>query len=327
MYQLEEENLIQQIKERKPKRILLQLPEGLKKEGFRLAKLIQEKTGIETIISGEPLWGACDVAVTEAQALKADLIVIYGHAPFMKVDFPVVYIETRFEKEIKKLVEQALRLMNGTRVGLVASVQHIHQIEEAKRILERGGKNVVVPGGKGHAFYAGQVLGCEYTGLKLETKNIDCVLVIGNKFHSLGAALSIDKPVVLIDPANEEVIELEPLKKRIVKQRMAAIEKAKEAKKIGVIISTKLGQHFGSFDYVLEKLKNLGKECVLISMNEVMNDKLVNLYNIEAFVELACPRIAVDDYSKFSKPVITAREFAYLVGDLTWDDLLEKGFF
>ena len=111
------------------------------------------------------------------------------------------------------------------------------------------------------------------------------------------------------------------------KQRVFAIEKVKQARKIGVIISTKLGQHFGSFDYVLEKLKKIGKEGVLISMNEVTNDKLVNLYDIEAFVELACPRIAVDDYSKFSKPVITIREFAYLVGDVTWEDLLEKGFF
>jgi len=327
MYKFDEDKALLEIKAKNPKRVLLQLPEGLKKEGFRLAKLIEEQARVETIISGEPLWGACDVAVAEAKTLKCDLIVIYGHAPFMKVDFPVVYVETRFEKGIKKLIEKSLKLIKGKNIGLVASVQHIHQLNDVRKLLEKHEKNVTVPSGKGHAHHVGQVLGCEYSGLKLEAKNIDCVLVLGNKFHSLGAALSIDKPVVLVDPANEEVIDIEPLKKKIVKQRVFAIEKVKQARKIGVIISTKLGQHFGSFDYVLEKLKKIGKEGVLISMNEVTNDKLVNLYDIEAFVELACPRIAVDDYSKFSKPVITVREFAYLVGDVTWEDLLEKGFF
>lgn len=327
MYKLDEDKALLEIKAKNPKRVLLQLPEGLKKEGFRLARLIEEQARVETIISGEPLWGACDVAVAEAKALNCDLIVIYGHAPFMKVDFPVVYVETKFAKDITPIAMRALKLLKGKNVGLVASVQHIHQLNEVKSLLIEHGKNVVVPDKKGHAYYHGQVLGCEYSGLKIEAKNLDCVLVIGNKFHSLGAALSIDKPVVLVDPANEEVIELEPLKKKIVKQRVFAIDKVKQARKVGVIISTKLGQHFGSFDYVLEKLKKIGKEGALISMNEVTNDKLINLYDIEAFVELACPRIAVDDYSKFSKPVITVREFAYLVGDVAWEDLLEKGFF
>ncbi len=327
MYAFEEEKLIEQVGERKPKRILLQLPEGLKKEGFRLAKLIQEKTGVETIISGEPLWGACDVAVAEAKALHADLVVIYGHAPFMKIDFPVVYVEARFARDIVPIVRKALKLLKGTTIGLVASVQHIHQLADVKRLLEKRGKNVVIPDRKGHAFYVGQVLGCEYTGLKLETKKLDCVLVIANKFHALGAALSIDKPVILVDPASEEIIDVGPLKKKIIQQRMAAIEGVRKAQRIGIILSTKIGQHFGSFAHVQEKLKKLRKESVLLSMNEVTNDKLVNLYDIGAFVELACPRIAIDDYSKFSKPVITAKEFAYLVGDLTWDDLLEKGFF
>ena len=61
-------------------------------------------------------------------------------------------------------------------------------------------------------------------------------------------------------------------------------------------------------------------------MGEITNDKLVNLYDIGAFIELACPRIAIDAASLFDKPLLTAREFAVLCGDLRWEDLLERGF-
>ncbi|MEK6907024.1 MAG: diphthamide synthesis protein, partial [Nanoarchaeota archaeon] len=104
MYKFDEENLIKEIKERKAKRILLQLPEGLKKEASRLAKFIQDNTNSEVIIAGEPCWGACDIALDEARNLKADLIILYGHAPFMKIDFPILYVEVRYETNIEDLV-------------------------------------------------------------------------------------------------------------------------------------------------------------------------------------------------------------------------------
>jgi len=48
--------------------------------------------------------------------------------------------------------------------------------------------------------------------------------------------------------------------------------------------------------------------------------------DIEAFVELACPRLAIDAAALFKKPILTAREFAVVCGDITWENLLEKGF-
>ena len=51
------------------------------------------------------------------------------------------------------------------------------------------------------------------------------------------------------------------------------------------------------------------------------------LHDIDAFVELACPRIAIDAAGMYEKPLLTAREFAVLCGELTWADLLERGFF
>src|SRR3989344_6075549 len=109
MYTFEEKKLIKEIKEKNPKRILLQLPEGLKKEGLRISDYITKKTDSEVIISGEPLWGACDVAVSEAKTLGCDMIIIYGHAPFTLVDFPVLYLEARYEKNIDNLIKKSCK--------------------------------------------------------------------------------------------------------------------------------------------------------------------------------------------------------------------------
>ena len=42
------------------------------------------------------------------------------------------------------------------------------------------------------------------------------------------------------------------------------------------------------------------KKVVLISMSEFTPDKIMNFYYVDAFVELACPRIALDDFYKYS---------------------------
>lgn len=325
MYTFQEDKLIQELKEKNLKRILLQMPEGLKKEGLRIAQLIENKTNSEVILSGEPLWGACDIAILEAKSLNCEGIVIYGHAPFIEVDFPVVYLEARYEKDLSSLLEQSYSsLKEFKKIALATSVQHIHQIPIAKNYFENKKLKVIIPEKKGHSFYDGQVLGCEYNSFK--TINVDAVLIIANKFHALGVAMSINKSVILLDPFNEEIINMSEEREKILKQRATAIETAREADKIGIIIGKKLGQKFGSFDTIKEKIKKLEKECVLISMSEITNDKLINLKDIGAFVELACPRIAIDAASMFDKPLLTAREFSVLCGDITWEDLLEKGF-
>ena len=159
-----------------------------------------------------------------------------------------------------------------------------------------------------------------------DSKDVDGIVMVANKFHAVGAAMATTKPVLLIDPLQHEVEDMTLLRNSLIKQRAAVLAKAKEAKKIGVIIGTKIGQKFGSFEHVKQKLEKLGKPYVLVSMGEVTNDKLINLHDVDAFVELACPRIAIDAAALYEKPLLTMREFAVLCGDLTWDDLLERGF-
>jgi len=61
-------------------------------------------------------------------------------------------------------------------------------------------------------------------------------------------------------------------------------------------------------------------------MNEITPEKLMNFYHVDAFVELACPRIAVDDYAKYEKPILTYREALVILEEKSIEELIEKGF-
>ena len=99
----------------------------------------------------------------------------------------------------------------------------------------------------------------------------------------------------------------------------------KEAKNVGIIVEIKPGQQFGSPKYLLKKLRAAGKTAVVITMSELTPDKIMNFYSIDAFIELACPRIALDDFAKYHKPILTFKEALVALGEKTWDDILESG--
>jgi 2-(3-amino-3-carboxypropyl)histidine synthase len=60
-------------------------------------------------------------------------------------------------------------------------------------------------------------------------------------------------------------------------------------------------------------------------MNEITNEKLINFYDVGCFIELACPRIAIDDVSLFEKPLLTFREALVGLGELSWKEFLKQG--
>src|SRR5664279_228390 len=92
-FDFQEERIKQEIAKFCAKRVLLQMPEGLKPEAPKLAKIV-EKTGALAIISADPCYGACDIAVPEAEGLGVDLIVHFGHARMVKHEpIPTIYVE------------------------------------------------------------------------------------------------------------------------------------------------------------------------------------------------------------------------------------------
>ena len=321
----EKEKIVEELKKIKPKKVLVQLPEGIKQNAIEIAELI-ESLGIEVIFSGETVWGGCSIALQEAEALDVDLIVHFGHAKFIDSNFPILYIEVKDELDLKPLLEKSLKeLKKFKKISLSYSIQHRHDIENIKKFYEKNGKEVVLSKKQGLVEYEGHIVGCQYRGLQTIEKDVDVFVIIGNNFHSMGAALTVEKPVILIDVYNDEVRNMEGLKDKILKQRAISIEKLREAKNVGIIIEIKPGQKFGSPKLLINKLKEKGQNPIVITMSELTPDKIMNFYNIDAFIELACPRIAIDDFAKYPKPILTFKEALVALDVKSWDEILKIG--
>ena len=110
-FDYEEERIKQEIHNLGAKRVLIQLPQGLKPEATRLAKVVQ-KPELLPLISADPCYGACDIAMNEAQSLGVDLVVHFGHSKLVKHEpVPTIYVEARAAVNVNEAVEKALPLL------------------------------------------------------------------------------------------------------------------------------------------------------------------------------------------------------------------------
>ena len=328
-FDFEEERIKQEIAKLGAKRVLLQMPEGLKPEGPRLAKII-EKTGALPIISADPCYGACDLATAEAERLGIDLIIHFGHAKLLKHEqVPTVYVEARATVAVAEAVEKAIPLLskNG-KIGLATTVQHVQTLDEAREILVRAGKTVVV-GDAGRVNYAGQVVGCDYSNVRSVAHDVEVFLFIGGgRFHALGVALSASKPTIIADPYENRAYSIDEEAQKVLKQRWVSVKEAEHAKTFGVLIGLKLGQK--RLDEAL-KIKEIaeknGKTAFLFAIREILPEVPMEFPSVDAYVNTACPRISLDTPSKFLKPVLTVNEFMVASGESSWETLLKNGLF
>lgn len=328
-FDLEEERLKNEIRKRGAKRVFFQLPEGLKAEGPHLAS-ITEEMGAIAIVSADPCYGACDLAVQEAEGLGTDLLVHYGHSETVpQQGVPIIYIEAKTAISVKPAVKKALPLLIPWKhIGLVTTIQHIDMLDEARTTLLEAGKNVAV-GHAGRLKHAGQVTGCDYSNAKAVAKDVDAFLFVGGgRFHAIGVVLATSKPTVVADPYEKRAYSVDNEMQRVLKQRWASIHEAEKAKSFGVLIGLKSGQkRMGEALEIKEKLERKGKKVTLLAIHEVAPEALMQLPSIDAFVNTACPRIALNDTKRFSKAVLTTNEALVIVGELKWEDLFRKGWF
>lgn len=203
-FDLRKEYIIDVIRKSGAKTVGFQFPEGLKRKGAELAKKVEEATGAEVLISGDPCFGACDLDRTLLE--NVDILFHFGHAELedTKLSDKVYFIETRSVVDIRPVVEKAVPELKGQIIGLITTVQHVHKLPEACGILEAGGKTCVIGRGDSRIAYPGQVLGCNFSAARTEI--CDEYLYIGSgEFHPLGVALSTKKRILAADPLSGEV--------------------------------------------------------------------------------------------------------------------------
>ncbi|WFN33677.1 diphthamide biosynthesis enzyme Dph2 [Methanogenium sp. S4BF] len=291
--------------------VALQFPEGLKRRAPETAAALKE-AGYTVIISGDPCYGACDLA-TDALAL-ADVLIHFGHAPVD--DRPgVIYEQVTFDFD-PEIAERAISLLDqGRPVGLVTTVQHAHLTDAVAAVLEARGFAVVVGDGNARTPCRGQVLGCSYASAR--SAGTSQYLYVGTGvFHAIGVGLATGARVVALDPYTGRAEEADA--SRLMRRRFVQIEKARQAKTVGIILSTKSGQRR---EDLARHLASLSPAADIICMREVSPDSLLNL-GYDCYVNTACPRLAYDDQVRFPVPVLSPPEYEIVRGIRDWDDYI-----
>lgn len=85
MYDLELEKAISKINEKSYKRVLIQLPDGLKPKAKDIVDQIQEKTSAEVLIWQQECYGGCDIP-TGLESLNIDFLIQWGHNSFKRIE-------------------------------------------------------------------------------------------------------------------------------------------------------------------------------------------------------------------------------------------------
>lgn len=313
----ETDRLLEVIRGRNAKTVGLQFPVGLRTKAVELAQEIEARGAVTCLVSADPSFGACDIA-----EMPVDLIVHLGHSPMPHLRYNRVFF---YDLPAPPLVNlafvDAAEPMLPKRVGLLTTTQFRGWLPAIKAHLEKAGHEVAIGEPDKRVAYAGQLLGCDYHTAETVAKDVDGYLYIGTgEFHPLGVAFLTDKPVVIADPERGSARNLADLKDRILRQRWAAIARAHDAKVFGILVSKKIGQVRMDMAKDLKALaEKHGRQANLFLLDLVSPDVLEG-YRVDAWVNTACPRIAIEDVLQYKQPMLTPQEFEIVLGERKPED-------
>ena len=327
-YNFEVHKTVWRVRQAGAKRVALQFPEGLLMFACTLADVIQEFTGAETIIMGDVTYGACCVDDFTARALGADYMVHYGHSCLVPIDTTLIkmlYVFVDIKIDSQHVIDTLRHNFEpGSLLALVGTIQFVASLQSISQQLG-GDYSVIVPQCK--PLSPGEILGC--TSPKL-TQPADAVVYIGDgRFHL--ESIMISNPSVAAyryDPYCKVFSRERYEHAKMHADRRQAIAQAAGAKRFGLILGT-LGRQ-GNPD-VLRSVEAImdaaGVDHVTVLLSEIFPDKLALFGDVDAWVQVACPRLSIDWGTAFSKPLLTPYEAAVALSQSPWQEVYPMDYY
>lgn len=316
MIHIDEEKIFSTIDEKKPRSIALDGPDGILKKIQSCAHRLTEKYNVPVYVIGDTSWGSCDLNIHAAEMLGVDILFNIGHTISMeKFGDKVIMVDAFDDIDFSKIAKRCaidLRKNNFKKISLVTNSQYLQSVQKVKEIFEFHGYEVIIGKGKGHLNDA-QVFGCEFYPVHDTKDQVDAYLFLGQSmFHSASIAIVTQKPTYMLDPYFNEYSEVSDIAQKLEKKALLSIYKAQDAKIIGIIIGLKEGQFANIKALELKRLlEQEGKKILLIAMTEITDERLLSFQDIDAFIQVACPRIGTDNH--FHKPVLSVPQAISLI--------------
>jgi 2-(3-amino-3-carboxypropyl)histidine synthase len=312
---IDKRKIYEVIDNQKPNSVALNGPEGLVSRIQEVADNVEERYHIPAYVIGDTCWGSCDLNTHAADLLGADILFNIGHTIAMqslgrKVVMINAYDDVSFENVARKCASD-LKARYRT-LSLLTDSQHLSQITTVKKIFEEYGYDIVIGRGKGQLNDA-QVFGCEFYPAHYMQNRVDAYIFLGQSmFHSASIVMSTEKPTYMLDPYYQEYTEVTEFARGLQKKAVLAIYNALDAQRIGLIIGLKEGQYAQVRALELKRtLEKLGKKVQLIALTEITEERVQIFKEIDAFIQVACPRISTDNH--FKKPMLSVPQGLALI--------------
>ena len=317
-YNFEVHKTIWQIQKNNSHRVALQFPEGLLLFALPLSKIIEEFAGVETIILGDVTYGACCVDDLQAQRLGCDYLVHYGHSCLVPINVTCmktlyVFVEILIdEAPLVTILKENFK--SDSRLALVGTIQFNGGIFRAKQQLDGHFTKLVVPQVK--PLSAGEILGC--TAPRLNFDDIDAIIYVGDGRFHLEAIMMANPsiPAYKYDPYTQLCTREEFDFASMRASRFDSIIAAKNATHFGVILGA-IGRQGNPaiLSDIVRILKSKQLSYTLIIMDEeITESRLAKYCDVQAWVQIACPRLSIDWGYAFTKPLLTPFEFNVAMG-------------
>jgi 2-(3-amino-3-carboxypropyl)histidine synthase len=280
MIVIDEKAIFDVISLKKPVTVALNAPDGMLPQVQQTAMNITKRFDIPAFVLADTTWGTCDLNSNGAKVLGAEILFNIGHTNKLET-FPgpqdnVIMIDAFDDISFDQVIPKAIEILEGKTISLITDSQHLHQIDAMKKKLEENNITVKIGKGKGQ-LNDGQVFGCEFYPAMEIREQVDANLFLGqSNFHAAGVALSTRIRTYILDPYFNEVRDVTDFAKKLEKKATLKIYKAMEANVFGV---------------------------QLLALTDITNDRLKNFTGIDAFIQVACPRISTDN--EFDKPMLS----------------------
>lgn len=324
-YNFEVHKCVWRVRSTGAKRIALQLPEGLLMYSLILSDILTSFAGVtQCFVLGDVTYGACCVDDLSASALSADLLIHFGHSCLVPIDstkIPCLYVFVEITIDVRRLVDTVLLNLgeptNTKRLVLAGTIQFSSAIRAAKPELEKHGFKILIPQSK--PLSAGEVLGC--TAPKVSAIGDLCetvlVFVADGRFHL--EAFMIANPGIRAfryDPYLGRLILEEYDHKGMKETRKSAITRAMAAKNWGIVFGT-LGRQGNPrvLQRIETKMRDKGLDYTVFLMSEISPCR-IGLFedSVDAWIQIACPRLSIDWGDAFKKPLLTPFEAEIALG-------------
>lgn len=299
------------------RRVALQVPAGLTRQAREFAETIRTEGRVDVVLVARACFGACDFPSPD-EVPGVDALIVLGHSPIpnVRLTLPTYFVEMRHPGgDANSLADTLVTHHLPSPLGLVASVQHLDLVAPLEAAARARGIELVIGQGDHRLAYPVQALGCNYTSAEQIASRVEGFVFVGTgQFHPRGLAFAVDRPVWTLDPLTGQ---LEPPidRAKLIRDRLLLIAQCREARKWGVLVSTFAGQNRSPTALALiRKARARGLDAEALVFGRLDPADLLGR-DFDAYVNTACPRIALDDSSLYPRPMLTPPEFLQAIGE------------